>query len=352
VALETIDFSALPAKNRIEAAARESARGTVINFGYLNTDRRTKAQNEFKEAAERMLPKFNIRGKYTLDARRYNLWKYIRKALGGKDPAFIWQQTGSCVGAGGGNMSIIEQGVEIALKGAAIEYRWPWWLYTYGRSRFRGGIQGSGEGSFGTAWQQAATGDGLFELDPDGQPDLPDPKIQGGWAVLSGNLEMQWSDGAQIASNWLEFGQKRLFHTASPIRSADDAIASLANGYPLTCASNFGFAPMTPPVAGKSPNQIRLVSRWNATWGHQMWIHEFWDHPDVGPVFGWGNNWGPDAHGEPPSDYPAGLFYVTYDLTNKILANSDTEAYAFSQHDGFPARETLLAAVDFSPLKA
>ena len=140
-------------------------------------------------------------------------------------------------------------------------------------------------------------------------------------------------------------GQKHLYKTAAPIKTADQLTDALANGYAATVASTFGFSPMIPPVAGTGENAIRLVKSWNGTWNHQTWFDEFWDHPEVGPVFRWGNNWGPDAHGKPASDYPDNGTYITYAVADRILKNADTECFAFSGFEGFPARESEL---DFS----
>lgn len=341
-----VNFGAFDPVGRVAKIAEESARGTVVNCGWVRPEQRTEESTRAHEAAVAAMPRFSIRGKTNLESRRYALWQGARQVLG-KDPAWIWQQTGSCVGAGGGNMAMVTQGVEIALKGESEQFRWLWWLYAYGRSRFHSGIRGPGEGSQGSGWAKAATTDGQFELDPEGEPDLPDPSIRSGWAVHPSSLEMKWSDGGKIDANWIKVGKTHLFKTAARLRSADDCVEALANGYAITQASMFGFSPMVPPVEGKGPNQVRLVRRWNATWSHQTWVDEFWDHPDLGPIFHWGNNWGPDAHnpgGVTPSGYPNTGVYITYELMHEIARRSDSEVYAFSAFDGFPARELNFSA--------
>jgi hypothetical protein len=342
MAAQELDFSAFPVAKRAERVAEETAKGTPINFGYIPPARRTDEQHKAAGRIVGAMPRFGIRGRFRLESRRYKLWEFVRKVNGGKWPNWIWQLTGSCVGAGGGNMTIVTQGVEIALKGEAEEFLWPWWLYTYGRSRFHSGIRGPGEGSMGAGWAKAATTDGLFELDPKGQPDLPDPQITGGHAKLTAALEMQWSDGAKIGANWITTGRAHLYRTAALIRSADQLIDALANGYGATVASSFGFSPMAPPVTGSGADAIRLVTRWNGTWNHQTWFDEFWDHPTAGPVFRWGNNWGPNPHGAPAGDYPDNGVYITYAVADQILKDADTECFAFSGFDGFPARESEL----------
>lgn len=339
-----LDFSAFPVTKRLEHVAEATAAGDVVNAGYVPPEKRTPEQQKTHEKAVAEMPRFGIRGHYRLEQRRYPLWKAVRSLLG-KDPNWTWQQTGSCVGASTGSAVMVAQGVEIHVNGDREEYRHPWWLYAYGRSRFHAGFRGRGEGSWGSAMAKALVTDGIFELDPEGEPDLPDPTIRSGWSVHPSGTEMDWSDGGRIAANWLKVGKTRLFKTAAAVRNADEMIAALANGYVCITAGMFGFSPMVPPVEGKSPNQVRLVRRWNGSWSHQMWVDEFWDHPDLGPIFGWGNQWGATAHnpgGETPSGYPNCKYYVTADLQDRILRDSDTECYALSGYDGFPAREVEL----------
>lgn len=349
-----LDFNALKG-DKAKSIAEHSATGTMINFGWLPPHKLTEGQLKVHSGLVSAMPKFAVRGRFMLESRRYALWKFTRQLLLGKDPNWIWQQTGSCVGAGGGNMTIVSQGVEIVLKGDREEFKWPWWLFTYGKSRQRAGISGRGEGSFGSAWAEAALRDGQFELDPAGEPDLPDPTIKNGWAVSPASLELEWSHGAVIKPNWSSVGAKHLFKTASPIKSADQAIDALSNGYAITQASSFGFNPMVPPIEGRGVNAVRLVRRWNAVWNHQTWVDEYWDNPDVGPVFRWGNNWGPFAHnpnGETPNGEPNNGVYITYDIMDRICKHPDSEVYAFSSFDGFPARESLLRELDFNPVRS
>lgn len=214
------------------------------------------------------------------------------------------------------------------------EYRPTWWLYAYGRSRYHTGIRGRGEGSTGAGWAKAATTDGILEMDPAGLPDLPDYKLQQGWRVESDRTEMDWSDGARIADQWLSAGRKHLFRTAAPIRNKDEAFEAIANGYPLTQASNFGFS--GPRVKGT--NFPIRVATWNGNWSHQTYVDEVWDHPELaGIYFRWGNNWGPDAHGAPTGDEPAGGVYIHESTMDQICKSG--EVYALSAFDGFPARE-------------
>ncbi len=339
-ATKHVNFDAF--KSDIERLKAIAAAGPDIEVrcGWLHEGLRTREQNDYHQAVESAMPRFAIRGRFRTNERQYSLWKAGRAVLGNKGIPYIWQKTGSCVGAGGGSSIMTLQCVEIAIKRQAEEFRWPWWLYTYGCSRQRGGLRGRGEGSFGGAFAKAATLDGMFELDPEGLPDLPNPTVTGGYAALDRETELKWSDGARIAQQWRAEGRQHLVRTVSRMRDVNDCIDALANGYPLTIASMLGWSPMVPRPVGNPA--VRLVRQWSAQWAHQMFIDEFWDHPSLGPIFRCGNNWGPGAHGAPTGDEPAGGVYLTDDLLGRVLRTRDAEVYAFSAYDGFPARESEL----------
>lgn len=338
MATETLDFSAFKPDTRAERIAAETAAGKAIYCGWVPPDKRTAAQNRADAQALAAMPRFTLRGRFAASERRYALWQANRSVLG-RDLAYIWQQTGSCVGAGGANAGRTSMNVEIALKGEAEEYREFWWLYAYGLSRQQSGFRGRGEGSSGTVYARVATTDGMLEMDPAGLPDLPDYKLVDGWLVQPAATELTWSDGAKIGEQWRAAGRTHRFRTAARLRSKDECFEAIANGYCLTQASSFGFR--NPSVKG-SDFPIR-VATWNGTWNHQTYIDEVWDHPELnGIYYRWGNNWGPDAHGKPTGDEPAGGVYIHESLMDSLCRNG--EVFAFSVFDGFPARELNFSA--------
>lgn len=331
-----VDFAAFPNANRIGRIAEATAEGKTIACGWVPPDKRTKDQADAAAEAIAAMPAFHIRGRFTLAERRYPLWKARVSVLGGHK-GYIWQSVGSCVGAGGDNMLGTLVCLEILL-GQPEEYKHRWWPYTWGRSRYHAGITGRGDGSTGAGWAQAIKEDGIFEHDPAGMADLPDFKEKGMWLQLPGSVELDWSAGEKIKPEWVELGRKHLVKTVSMMRSADDCVEALANGYPITQASNFGFSPMVPRPQGDPP--VRLVT-WNGSWSHQTYIDEVWDHPTLGMIFRWGNNWGL-AHGPALADEPESSVYITAKTLDQICRNG--EVIAFSAFDGFPARELSFAA--------
>ena len=83
-----LDFSAFTPAARMKRVAEETAKGSVINFGYIPPAKRTEVQHAAAARAVGAMPRFNIRGRFRLGQRRYNLWQYTRKLLG-KWPAWI-----------------------------------------------------------------------------------------------------------------------------------------------------------------------------------------------------------------------------------------------------------------------
>lgn len=301
-------------------------------FGWIPPSDRTLEQAAAHESIVAAMPRFGIRGKWQMNERRYSLWAAAKK-LSGKHLEYIWQQTGSCVGAGGCNMLMTLMTVEIAVGNEPEQFLRPWWLYTYGQSRLRAGMRGEGDGSLGSSWAEAITKDGIFEIDPQGH-DLPDFQVKDGWLVQPAGTERKWSAGERHESWCKDLGKKHLVKTAAPIRSSDEAVAALANGYPLTSASMFGWSPMVPSPQGNPPVRVATYSD---SWAHQMYFDEAWDHPSLGLLFRQGNNWG-NVHGEPTGEEPAGGVYITAKTFDSIARERGSEIYAFSAFDGFPGR--------------
>lgn len=306
------------------------------DFGYVRPEDRTAEEVKADQIARQsILSSLPIRS-WQLDEPRYALWQCAKRVTG-SFLKYIRQITGSCVGAGGGNMLKTLIFVEID-QGDMEEYLDIWWLYTYGKSRQRGGLRGRGEGSFGSAWAEAITKDGIFAA-KNGQG-LPDFKDEKGWQVLTQSLEMQWSDGAAIPDWANQLAKEHLVKKVAKINNANELAAAIRNGYPATQASMFGIRDMVPNPVGDPP--VRLAT-WDGSWAHQTYFDEVWDHPSHGLIFRYGNNWGADAHGTPTAGEPAGGFYIKADTVDRICRGN--EVFAFSMWDGFPVKDYDLSYV-------
>lgn len=306
---------------------------TENHFGWLPPEMRTDAQHEADEAARSMMPAFAIEG-YREERGRFATWALARQANGGEQYPYAWQVTGSCVGAGGGNMLRTLARVEIS-QGDPEEYHELWWPYTYGQSRLRAGWSREGEGSWGTTWAAAIVQDGIFAASE--AQGLPEFTRKGGWLQLSKAVEMKWSAGGWSKSEYGALALKHPVGTAAKISSSDEAKAALQNGYPLTLASNFGTRGSRP----QGTPAVNVAER-DDRWPHQMFCDEAWDHPTLGLIFRIGNNWGPtgDRLGgtgpRPTQGEPEGGFYVLAKTFDGICR--ENEVFAFSKFTGFLRR--------------
>jgi hypothetical protein len=334
-----MNYSAFAEDGEINQKMLEEAvvSGARLACGWIPRDDMTTEQKRNHDAFQDDMPKFTLRGRFQADERRVALWKATAGILG-KPVPFTWQQTGSCVGAGGDNMTKVQQGVEIVLQGDNEKYEQVWWLAAYARSRLKAGLGGQGEGSFGSAWAWVAQNEGTSPQDPEGV-DTPDFKVQNGWLVQPAAVEMAWSDGKKVPTAMMEASKKHLFRTVSPLKSADDVYEAIVGAKcAVTIASMFGMRSMVPPLFG-SKHPVRIGS-WDGEWAHQMSINEVWDHPEVNDTLFWiQNNWGPNAHGTPPTaECAGGGFYVRKSTLEQVLRERYTECYAYGKYDGFFAR--------------
>lgn len=309
---------------------------SVVHFGWIPPQHRTPQELAYCEQVEAsvVLP-FAIQGPYREESGRFALWKVAEKQLGRRIP-YNWQVTGSCVGAGGGNAAKTRMLVEITL-GDPERYAELWWPYPYGQSRRRAGMRGSGEGSFGHAWADAIAKDGCFAMEEAEGLTLP---VKDGWLQTSRAVELEWSDGvAKNVEPYASLGKRHPFRSLVRIRSTDELKAAISGAKtPCTIASMFGTRTIRPEGGQKGPRVN--VATWDDTWPHQMYIDEWWDHPDLGGLARIGNNWGPGAHPQPSDgESPPGGFYLTEMTLSRILRTRDAECFALGDLQGLVVKE-------------
>ena len=155
-----------------------------------------------------------------------------------------------------------------------------------------------------------------------------------GSVTWGGQAEWDWSNGEKIEQKWLDMSRKHLIKTTALCKNADAVRDALVNGYPCTCASDWG-GNMRPTVSGKT--QPVLLNQRTDTWQHQMSVHGWWEHPDHGEIFYIFNSWGTNAHGTCPSGAPLGGFWIKKADMEYICRQN--EVFAYSQYDGYPAQK-------------
>lgn len=301
-------------------------------FGWIPPGERTKAQAQASDDALQQMPKFKIEGaslyKDAVKSTLWTAWADPRNvaSCGGIVYPGNHQETGCCVGAGGGNTIACLAMVQVT-KGQSIEAKIPFWLFVYGKSRQLLGERGRGEGSTGSTFAQAAKQYGFFAADEKGLPTYT--KEDG--LIWGKSAEMTWSAGDQISSAWESKASATKAKTISPVKSADECAEALFNGYPVSWCGNWG---------GLMKCEIKdgvLMNRHADTWNHQQSCHGVWNHPTLGRIFYILNNWGLDAHGRDPAGGPPGGYWVS-DKDCDYQCKTG-ECFAWSAEDYFPATD-------------
>lgn len=279
---------------------------------------------EVDERIQARMPTFAIAGRYD-EPQQALLYSFI------KDHKPFYQQTGSCVGCGLGMALWCLESVETHHLGQLELATCPFWLLPYGKSREIGGLLGRGEGSFGSAAIEAIQKFGVL---PGNHPDLPPYKVTDGSLVWGEAAEMAWSDGQKISNKYLEPARKHLVQSSARLHGWQECKASLINGYPITCASNWG-GKMNPPTVG---NPAILLNSRVTTWGHQMSCLGWAEHAEFGNIFWIQNSWG-QSHGTSPGHYqePAGGFWIKASEMEWICRHG--EVFSLANFAGFPAQK-------------
>ncbi len=242
----------------------------------------------------------------------------------------------NCVGVSGGNITFATSAIEVARMNEPEQAVVPFWPFAYGRSRYRSGIGGRGEGSTGSGMAEALTTDGVLDsnLDSIDEPvtaGLPQLKVgTDGMLDVGSSIEMEWSDGGRIPEKYLTVARRNIFKSASRIRSADEGREAIANGYYMLFCGMWGGL-MRCPIEG-SPG--RLMNRRASSWSHCQVCIGWEDHPQFGEIFYILNQWG-DAHGgQCPSGAPVGGYWIKkaeFDWQART-----GECIAMSQFSGYP----------------
>lgn len=251
--------------------------------------------------------------------QRIALWELIRKVLGKDTPNYA-QLRGDCVSFGAKNAMEALQCVQIAL-GQRQEFKLIFPPYIYGISRVQiGGGQLWGDGSNGVWAAKGVMKYGVLSSEAKGCPKYSS-EVAGEWGK-SGPPE-----------EFITIGKEHLVKSTAPIKTWQDAITALSNGYPVTIASDYGFD-MTPRSDG--------FNHHSTSWGHQMCLLMIDQGGDgVEPHAGILNSWG-DVHGKITDfrtkvDWPVGTLRVRKQDIEGILESGD--CWAFSNFDGFPAQK-------------
>jgi hypothetical protein len=295
--------------------------GPSDRFGWILPSERSAAVQRQVEEVIGGMPSFFVAGQSRSTARvRLVLWEYARRVNGGKHLPTFRQEVGDCVSQGAANAVNYLSAMEIVRLSEGERYRPAFQPYIYGISRVQigGGRLGNSDGSVG-AW--AAEGVRRFGILAADDGDVP---------RYSGSLARQWGRGVGPPAEFVERARPHVVRSTSLVTRYEQVRDALANGYPVTVASNQGFQ-MRPRVdRGKA---------WgvpSGSWAHQMCLIGVDDDP-VRPGCYCLNSWGEEAHGSPAGDEPPGGFWVDAETVTRMTRQQDS--FAFSQFEGFPEQD-------------
>lgn len=312
-----------------------------FKLGWIEPEKRNLYQQASHISAMAKLPKFAAPpvagGKPPVGTKLLltDLWKHQKVVdLFGEPFSGTHQQTGSCVGVGGGNVIFTTVLADILRRSENEKVVFPWFWYNYGMSRFYMGERTAGEGSLGStfakSWNEDGSSDSAIES-------LQTPKplsTKDGWD-WGEKTELVWSNGAVRRP---EMAAESNMHkgTSTPSTSGDATRDFVLNGYGCTRAAGTFCNPNTAQVKGDV-----LIGTENGRGGHQMAYLGYWNHPTYGELLYNMNQWGKKAYGIDPGGGPAGGYWVHIDAVDRICRSEDGEVFAFSNYQGYPAQPDL-----------
>ena len=261
--------------------------------------------------------------KGTGENRTVLLFKYVEKSIGRFNVRT--QAIGDCVSFGAAcAVDIVKavQGGEWVAETSTEDI--------YGGSRVQvGGGRLSGDGSIG-AWAAKYVNEyGTTVRKSYGSIDL---------SKYSGARARDWgSRGKGTPRELLPFAKEHLVKTVTKITSVEQCRDALANGYPVTIASNQGFTKTRDKYGFARPS---------GSWAHQMCLTAIDDVGVDGAPKGalcqnsWGSSWisGPKRLGQPD-----GSFWMDYNALSTIIRTGD--CWAFSDLSGFKPKKLSLIII-------
>lgn len=306
-------------------------------LGYIPPSERTPAQQATNDAAIAAMPFFTLQPPVYSGAAKVvlpTLWKNpeIVAALGFEFTGFR-QLTGSCVGVSAGEEVFTLAAVQFFLGNNATKPFLPWWPFFYGRCRLAGGDRGEGEGAFVSVMAQTLVREGCFSVDE--ISDEPSFNTSDGFS-LTARQEMTYSAGNyQGNTKYLELARTHPVGTAAPLRSSQDIKAAVVNGYSV--ANGYALY-----VGNGRMQGDRAVGKYDGRGGHATSFLGYEDHPNLGPLYLYCNQWGGNTYPQDNSGKPRCAVWLPEAEVDKMLRDSDGETFAYSHLSYFPAQPRLL----------
>jgi hypothetical protein len=148
------------------------------------------------------------------------------------------------------------------------------------------------------------------------------------FSKYNGNLGAGWG-GRGLPDKVIDLANDHQIKTTSLVRTIEEALDAIANGYGLSVCSNVGFS---------NKRDKKGIAKRSGSWAHAMaWIA--CDDTGSEPLFLVQNSWGKWNDGGHPDwgPIPDGSFLIAADVAADMLAQNGS--YAFSEFDGFPVQK-------------
>lgn len=313
-------------------------------LGWISPKDRTPAQNAAHARALVSFPRFAVPGHVApagpVKVMLTDFWKRpeVVADIGFEFTGFH-QLTGSCVGASAGNAVATLAAVQRCLSQGMTRAFAPWWPYAYGRTRFNEGDRGEGEGAIDSVMAETLIQEGTFAITE--KSGLPAFDRSDGLALTS-PIEMRWSNGAAPeVTDCLGLGKQHPIGSAAVLNSTDDIKTAILNGYPVLdgCNDYIGHG----SIQGSGDNAC-VVGQYDGRGGHSTCYLGYWDHPNLGPLFLYSNQWPTDTYPKDPAGAGRCCVWVKEATVARLfqLGGSDGETVALSHLNYFPAQPQLL----------
>ncbi len=315
-------------------------------LGWIEPQDRTAELNAAHDEAHAVMKAVN----FALTPVRPAVGQKIMLTDAWKDPLVVadigdeftgfYQWSGSCVGVSDGNAEFTLGAVQRKLDVSPTVAFVPWWPYSYGKSRSRGGMRGQGEGSIDSAMGQSNIGDGILSA---AEPGLLPFSKSDGWSIPK-SAEFQWSDGGStLVTKWDGTAKVHLLKSAAPIYDTDAMIAAIMNGYPILtgCSYYVGGGSI---VHANDPAKAYARGRYDGRGGHSTCRIAVWNHPDDGMLIGYSNQWPASTYPKDPAGLARCCVWVPESEEKRMLTSlggGDGETMALSHLDWFPAQPSV-----------
>ncbi len=263
--------------------------------------------------------------------------------MGGREFDGFHQFTGSCVGVSMGNSIAVISAVQRTLADSPTKAFLPWWPYPYGRTRFSEGDRGPGEGAVDSVAFQTLINEGCFAVSE--AAGVPIYSNEDGFCLPS-KVELQYSDGAaSVNTKFLALGKQHPLGTAALVSDTAGILNGVVNGYPILdgCDNYIGNGSIQSGVA---------LGTYDGRGGHSTGYVGAWNHPDLGMLFLYWNQWAGDTYPDDGSGKPRCSVWVKESNVAKLFSTGGRgETAALSHLTYFPAQPKVLDWMDIWPKK-